>query len=126
MLRTPSTRTDGSLRVGVAMPREGSRTATVEHVPRRPVPAPRSWLLDDDFATGRLLETAPVEAKSAQEVAARLLAALNADPRPITGIAAESGVARSTVYSILTGQAVPDFSSIARLQVALGVPLWPH
>jgi DNA-binding phage protein len=111
--------------VGESPPKEGPSCGKVAVMVRRKSPPPRSWLASGDFPTGRLTKDAPVEAVAAQSVAKALSEALEADGRPLTAIASEAGVSRSTVYGITAGESYPDFSSIARLAAVLEVELWP-
>lgn len=47
------------------------------------------------------------------------------DTRSIRSVGAAAGVSHVTILNVLAGRAWPDLSTIARLEVALGVPLWP-
>ena len=92
---------------------------------RRKAPAPRTWLASGDFASGSLAADAPTSAVAARAVAGKFSAALEADGRPLKVVAEAAKVSRSTVYSILAGEAYPDFSTLVRLSEVLGLPLWP-
>lgn len=45
--------------------------------------------------------------------------------RSVKGVAEESGVAASTISDILNGNTWPSLETMARLEVGLGVRLWP-
>jgi transcriptional regulator with XRE-family HTH domain len=45
--------------------------------------------------------------------------------RSIRSVATAAGVSHVTILNVLAGRAWPDLSTIARLEIALGVPLWP-
>lgn len=63
-------------------------------------------------------------ARYAQEVAVTLQAALR--DRSVAAVAAEAGLARSTIYQVLAGEAWPDMVTLAALEGVLGVRLWPE
>ena len=58
-------------------------------------------------------------------VAEKLATAIEADGRPLKVVAVAAKVSRSTVYSILAGEAYPDLSTLVRLSEVLGRLLWP-
>lgn len=45
--------------------------------------------------------------------------------RSVKGVAEQSGVAASTISDILNGNSWPTLETVARLEVGLGVCLWP-
>lgn len=45
--------------------------------------------------------------------------------RSVKGVAEQSGVAASTISDILNGNTWPSLETMARLEVGLGVRLWP-
>lgn len=45
--------------------------------------------------------------------------------RSVKGVAEQSGVAASTISDILNGNTWPSLETVARLEVGLGVRLWP-
>lgn len=47
------------------------------------------------------------------------------DGRSVREFARVTGVDRATIGTILAGEAWPDLQTIARLEIALGRPLWP-
>jgi hypothetical protein len=89
---------------------------------RTPVAAPSSYVRGG-WPGGRLDADAPPEARYAQVVALRLRHAL--DETTVTAVAAEADLARGTLYGIINGSRWPDLVSLARLENALGVRLWP-
>jgi transcriptional regulator with XRE-family HTH domain len=55
----------------------------------------------------------------------RLDAALAAAGMSGRGAASAAGLSHSTVQRVLRGEVLPDLGTIARLEVALGVDLYP-
>ena len=55
---------------------------------------------------------------------ARVLAAAISD-RNKSQVALDAGIDRSTLYDILAGRTWTDLITLAALERALGVPLWP-
>jgi len=47
------------------------------------------------------------------------------DGRSVRELARLTGVDRATIGTILAGKAWPDLQTVARLEIALGRPLWP-
>ena len=45
--------------------------------------------------------------------------------RSVKGVAEKAGVAASTISDILNGNSWPTLETVARLEVGLGVRLWP-
>jgi transcriptional regulator with XRE-family HTH domain len=76
------------------------------------------------WPNGRLLASAPVAAHWAAEISRRLSAALAG--RSKSGVAEAAGVARSTLYDVLTGETWPDLVTIAALEEVLELELWPR
>lgn len=64
-------------------------------------------------------------AQVAQEVAARLRAAIDAHGWSIAEVSRRSDVARLTVKKVLDGEVWCDLLTIANLEKALEVDLWP-
>lgn len=62
-------------------------------------------------------------AEIARQFVLRLRAGI--DTRSIRSVGVAAGVSHVTILNVLAGRAWPDLSTIARLEVALGVPLWP-
>jgi len=73
---------------------------------------------------GDLLPEAPPEAWTAQAITVALQrAVLATSPR---SLAAEADLAHTTIYDLLTGRTYGDVITIARLEAALGLALWPR
>ncbi|MBW1601817.1 helix-turn-helix transcriptional regulator [Streptomyces sp. JJ66] len=64
-------------------------------------------------------------ARVAQEVAARLRKVIDANGWSMVEVARRTGVDRLTVTRVLAGQVWPDLLTIATLEKALDVDLWP-
>lgn len=65
----------------------------------------------------------PPEAHYAVEVARRLARAM--EGQSLRSVARESGLDHTTVRALVEGQRWPDLITIARLETALNVRLWP-
>ncbi|MGI8937088.1 MAG: helix-turn-helix domain-containing protein [Iamia sp.] len=59
----------------------------------------------------------------AAEIARRLRAAL--EGRTQEAVAAEAGLAHSTISKLTRGETWPDVQTVVRLEDALGTELWP-
>ncbi|MFJ9802867.1 helix-turn-helix domain-containing protein [Streptomyces wuyuanensis] len=64
-------------------------------------------------------------ARVAQALAGRLQVAIEKKEWSVAELSRQSGVARYTITKALTGEAWPDLLTIANLEKALGVDLWP-
>ncbi|GAA4234278.1 ribosome-binding protein aMBF1 (putative translation factor) [Streptosporangium album] len=60
-----------------------------------------------------------------QEIAATLASVLTERKLSLRGLAALSGVNRQAIADLLAGRSWPDVATIALLEAALGVRLWP-
>ncbi len=94
------------------------------HVAVRDVGAPIEFAVDPAaWPTGRLRAAAPVEAAVARHVAAALEAARG--DRSYRSLARECGLSPQTVVNVARGAGWADILTVARLEAALQVPLWP-
>ena len=84
---------------------------------------PSGFLASGSWPDGRLRKDAPVAARYAQHISQRLMAAANEST--ISGLARSADVARSTVRDIIYGNTWPDVVSLAKLEEALRLKLWP-
>ncbi|WP_285462284.1 helix-turn-helix transcriptional regulator [Agromyces sp. NBRC 114283] len=69
-----------------------------------------------------------VEAVDPVGEVARLFARNVADAigdRSVRAVAKDTGVDHTTILSLLAGRAWPDLATIAKLELGLGVDLWP-
>lgn len=76
-----------------------------------------------EFPAAPLNEAAPGVASYAVRVARNLQAALS--DRSVAAVCREAGLARTTVQDLLAGRTWPDLVTLAKLEIALGVVLWP-
>jgi transcriptional regulator with XRE-family HTH domain len=60
----------------------------------------------------------------AAEISRRLIEAL--DGRSKADVAAEIGIARSTIYDIVKGETWPDIATLVSLEELLDASLWPR
>lgn len=95
------------------MPRSGGDAAPCEYVAR------------GEWPTGNLEPTAPASARYAQAFVLRLQESLSERGLSLRAVEREAGVNRLTVDRVLTGQVLPDFGAVARLEEWLGRDLWP-
>lgn len=96
------------------MPRSSGDAA-----PREYATAPDGWL---DAA---LVDDSPVSALYALEFARRLRECVRASGLSLRTIEARSGVSRKTIERVLSGEVLPAFGAIARLEVFFEADLWP-
>jgi transcriptional regulator with XRE-family HTH domain len=69
------------------------------------------------------MANAPAGVVYAQHISTRLAEAIAGHTK--TDVARQTGVSRQAVYDILTGVTFPDSVSLAKLETALKVRLWP-
>lgn len=82
---------------------------------------PRSYLVSGEWPSGRVVGPAP--ARYAQLLSRRLAGAVGS--RPLREVAADAGVHHTSLSDLLAGEVWPDLVTVSRLEVALGVLLWP-
>lgn len=98
------------------MPNRGSRTRNG---------GPAAYLrASGRWPNGPLRKDSPTAAYWAAEISRRLATALAG--RSKTSVAEQVGMARSTLYDVLSGETWPDLVTIAALEEALEVELWPR
>lgn len=98
---------------------------TVGHmVRRRRQTPPASWVRAGSWPEAELARDAPPEAHVAQSIVKRLNTALV--ERSVRSLAEEADLAHTTVYDLLAGRTYGDVITIARLEAALNVRLWPE
>lgn len=91
-------------------------------MPRRGISGPpRSFIVSGDWPDGEVEGPAPV--LYAAEVARRLATAV--DGRSLRDVAAEADLDHTTLWAVLRGDRWPDLVTLAKLETALGVRLWP-
>ncbi|MEO3873676.1 helix-turn-helix transcriptional regulator [Nonomuraea sp. B12E4] len=61
-----------------------------------------------------------------QQIAAALAGVLDERRLSLRGLAAASGVNRQSIADLLAGRSWPDVATIALLETALGLRLWPQ
>ena len=105
----------------------GPGGSTVRPVPKRQgqIAAPRDYVVSGEWPHARLDTDQPgvAEAAVAQALAARLAAAVG--KRSMREVARAAGVAHTTVTKVAAGARWPELVTIARLERALDVDLWP-
>lgn len=84
---------------------------------------PASFLAAGTWPDGTLDRDAPAAARYVQEISRRLRDALG--DANVSEVAAAAGLARSTLYDLVSGSTWPDVVSLAQLEQVLGVRLWP-
>ncbi|WIX91355.1 helix-turn-helix transcriptional regulator [Amycolatopsis sp. DG1A-15b] len=87
--------------------------------------APVTYVISGTWPEVTLTADAPVSAHFALAFAQRLAAALAASEMSGRAAAAAAGLSHATVQRVLRGEVLPDLGTLARLEVALRVDLYP-
>lgn len=87
-------------------------------------PRPADYAAEGSWPQCSLEEDAPVWAHYALDISSALEASLR--DVNVSELQRTTGVARSTVRRIIDGETWPDFVTLARLEDALNVRLWPE
>ena len=88
--------------------------------------APRDYVSRGSWPAAELRDEAPVSAVYGQAFAQRLAIALKGrGDLSLRAVEREAKVSRRTIERALSGDVLPDFGAIARLEEWLGVELWP-
>ena len=99
--------------------------ATVTNRGNRVKPGgPAAYITAGTWPDGTIAADAPHAIHWAAEISRRLKAALS--NTSTTAVAAELGIARSTLYDIINGTTWPDFVTIADLEAVLDIELLPR
>ncbi|MEM6107586.1 helix-turn-helix transcriptional regulator [Mycobacterium sp. 050272] len=85
---------------------------------------PIAYVMRGVWPDAELDPDAPPSAPAAQRLARALRGAMNETATGQRALAATSGVAHTTIGRILAGTVLCDIGSLARLEHALGRPLW--
>lgn len=95
-------------------------------MPRRSgiIGPPAAYIAGGEWPDGALRTDAPVAVTYARRIAIALRNAM-AD-RNVSVVADQAGIARSTVYDVMSGQTFPDLVTLAKLEELLQVRLWPE
>lgn len=86
---------------------------------------PRHYAVDGAWPHAVLAVDAPVSAHYGQALARNLERALVSTGHTLRTLADATGVTHSTISRVLNGKVMPDLGTIARLETAFGVQLWP-
>jgi hypothetical protein len=85
---------------------------------------PRSWVAEGgEWPAGPLLPDAPPYAVVTASIVSAYRSA--AGSRSLRSVAGSAGIDPTSLGRMLNGETVPDVHTVAVLEVALGVPLWP-
>ncbi|WP_433531274.1 helix-turn-helix domain-containing protein [Micromonospora sp. CA-263727] len=87
--------------------------------------APNAYIAHGQWPEATLRPDAPASAHYSQALAHRLETAMRARPVSIRGLAKLAGLTHPTIISALRGDKYPDLRTLACLEVALGVELYP-
>ncbi|MEU6720429.1 helix-turn-helix transcriptional regulator [Nonomuraea sp. NPDC046802] len=87
--------------------------------------APNSYIAEGEWPEARLSPDAPVGAHVEQEIARRLRAVMAERGLKPRGLADLSGIGYRTIGRVLLGDVYPDVATLARLEAALMVDLYP-
>lgn len=98
---------------------------TITNMPRRSGPpgSPSDWIAEGEWPDGDFKADTPSVVVYAVEIARALDEALKGQVR--SHVAQSAGIERSTLYDILAGKTWPDMVTLAKLEQALSVTLWP-
>ncbi len=86
--------------------------------------APREWIVDGTWPTGRFDPEAPDAVAHAVAVAVALESALAG--RNKSEVAEAADIRRSTLYDLLAGNTWADMATLAKLEACLRTGLWPR
>lgn len=86
---------------------------------------PAAYLAEGAWPRAVLREDAPVSALYGQALARRLAEALADRGASIRSLAERAGVNHSTVSRLLAGRVLVDIGTLARLEAAMGMGIWP-
>jgi DNA-binding phage protein len=85
---------------------------------------PRTWIVDGgSWPDGPLTADAPPYATVTAAIVAKYRRA--AGSRSLRSVAGAAGIDPTSLSRTLSGETVPDVHTVAVLEEALGVPLWP-
>jgi DNA-binding phage protein len=86
--------------------------------------SPRTWVADDgEWPDGPFVRDAPPYALVTAAIVRHYVAAVGA--RSLRSVAREAGIDPTSLGRTLAGETVPDVHTVAVLEYALDVPLWP-
>lgn len=101
-----------------------SSWGTLPFMAARKYAPPRTWVTEHgDWPTGPFVDDAPPYALVTAAVVVGYRAA--AGNRSLRSVAAAAGIDPTSLGRTLSGETVPDVHTVAVLEDALGVPLWP-
>lgn len=86
---------------------------------------PRHYAVDGAWPHAALAADAPVSAHYGQALACNLAHAMASTGHTLRTLADVTGVTHSTISRVLNGRVMPDLGTIARLESAFQLQLWP-
>lgn len=109
-----------SNRMGRRNSRYSSRVRSEKALPPRDyVVAQQAW------PHGGLANDTPTGVRALQVIAQRLRDHMDQEALSARTVSTRSGVGTQVITRLLNGQSVPDVGTVARLEVALSIRLWP-
>ncbi|MET7334402.1 helix-turn-helix transcriptional regulator [Nonomuraea sp. NPDC005650] len=87
--------------------------------------APNAYIVSGEWPSAELSPDAPIGAHVGQEIARRLKAAMETRELTHRGLAERSGLGWRTVGRVLLGDVYPDVATLARLEQALDIEIYP-
>lgn len=87
---------------------------------------PARYVIEGTWPAAVLARDAPVSAHYGQALAANLQQTMSTTRCTLRRLAQTSGVAHTTISRVLRGEVLPDMGTIARLEAALGVQVFPR
>ena len=86
---------------------------------------PAAYVVSGSWPRAQLRADAPVSAHYGQAFARNLAQAMTDSEIGLRSLGEQAGVSHATISRLLRGMVLPDLGTLARLEAALRVGLWP-
>ncbi|MFJ2575381.1 multiprotein-bridging factor 1 family protein [Kitasatospora aureofaciens] len=86
---------------------------------------PAAYVAAGQWPQAELIADAPASAHYGQAFARNLIRAMESTGHGTRTLSEKSGVAHTTISRLMRGRVLADMGTVARLEVALAVDLWP-
>lgn len=86
---------------------------------------PAAYVADGVWPYARLQPDAPASAHYGQALARNLYRALEESGQSLRTLGEAAGITHTTIGRVVRGEVMPDLGTLARLEVALSVEIWP-
>lgn len=87
--------------------------------------APETYVVDGTWPDVTLREDAPVSAYYGLALARRLAYAIATSDSSLRALGERAGVSHTTISRLLAGRVLVDIGTVARIEAALGMEIWP-